>query len=73
LGTGGAEENRQHSPSCYHSRTHLVLVFVMSDSGIINVLLSLQKDMIDVLNEKLYDVKREGGAQRVEKEEGVRC
>jgi len=37
----------------------LVLVFVMGDNGIINVLLSLQKDVIDVLNEKIYDVKQE--------------
>ena len=51
----------------------LVLVFVMGDSVIINVLLSLQNDVVDVLNEKTYDVKQEEVAQRVEKEEGVRC
>ena len=51
----------------------LVLVYVMGDSGIINVLLSLQKDVIDVLNKKIYDMKQEEVAQGVEKEEGVRC
>jgi hypothetical protein len=39
----------------------------MSDSGITNVLLSLQKDVVDVLNEN-YDVKQDEVAQRVEKE-----
>jgi len=45
----------------------------MGDSGIINVLISPQKDVIDGLNEKIYDVNQGEVAQRVEKEEGVRC
>ena len=44
-----------------------MLVFVMGDSGIINVLLSLQPDVVDVLNEKICDVKQEEVAQRVER------
>jgi len=49
-----------------------VLVLVMGDSEITNVLLSLQKDVVDVLNENIYYVKQEEVVQRVEKEEGVR-
>jgi hypothetical protein len=49
-----------------------VLVFVLGDSGIVDVLLSLQKDVVDVLNENICDVKQEEVAQRVEKEEDVR-
>ena len=44
----------------------------MGDSEITNVLLSLQKDVVDVLNENIYYVKQEEVVQRVETEEGVR-
>jgi hypothetical protein len=41
----------------------------MCDSGIINVLLSLQKDVVDVLNEKNYD-EAGGGSAEGRKERG---
>ena len=66
----------KHSPSCYRFRTQATVscaCLCNGDNGIIIVLLSLQKDVIDVLNEKIYDVEQEEVAQRVEKEEGVRC
>ena len=47
-------------------------MFIMGDNGIVNVLLSVRKDVGDVVNERIHDVKQEV-VQRAKKEEGVCC
>jgi hypothetical protein len=69
LGPGGVEEDKERPTTpplsvllSFSYSGCLMLVFVMGNSGI----LLLQKDVIGVLNEKIYDVKQGEIAQRVE-------